>query len=255
MTRRAHHRGFTIIEVMIAIAIFSMILISIYSVWAGILRATDAARNAAVAAQRARIGIRTIEDALLTAQMFTANMPPQNRQPYYSFVADNTGDFAYLSFVAHLPATFPGVGRYGENIVRRVSFSVEKGEGGTQDLILRQGPMLMTMNEDFEPYSLVLAKDIQVFIIEYWGQQKETRQYEWVNEWNSTNALPKLIRIALGVGKTSNKNEAQELVYRVIALPATAVAPEWQLPMGRRAGVPPGGVPPGNPPLQGNRPQ
>src|SRR5687768_8202197 len=74
--------GFTIIEVMLAIGIFSMILLSIYSVWTGILRASRAARSAADNAQRARISMRALSDALTTAQMFTANMPPQNQNAY-----------------------------------------------------------------------------------------------------------------------------------------------------------------------------
>ena len=109
--------------------------------------------------------------------------------------------------------------------------------------------MLMAMNEEFEPYSLVLAKDVQLFMIEFWGQQKETRNFEWVTEWNSTNAMPKLIRVALGVGKVAEKGKAQTVVYQVIALPASAVAAEWQMPMGIGAPPRPGfggpGVPPG----------
>src|SRR6185369_12910614 len=122
--------GFTIVEVVIALGIFSMILISIYSVWAGIIKATKATRVAADNAQRARISMRAIEDALTTAQMFTANMPPQNQNACYTFLADNSGDFSSLSFVAHLPATFPGVGRYGDSIVRRVTFTCEKDKDG-----------------------------------------------------------------------------------------------------------------------------
>jgi prepilin-type N-terminal cleavage/methylation domain-containing protein len=247
-------RAFTVIEVMIAIGIFAMVLVSIYSIWSGILRAAVAARNAADAAQRARIGIRTLEDALLTAQMFMANMPPQSQVPYYNFLADSSGDFAAISFVAHLPATFPGVGRYGDNIVRRVTFKVVAGKEGVNNLVMEQGPMLMTMNDDFEPYSLVLAKDVQVFLIEFWGQQKETRNYEWVNEWNSTNALPKLVRVALGVGKGAKKGEAQDLVYRVIALPSTAVAPEWQMPIGGGGPQNLNRFPPGQNPNQQQQP-
>ncbi len=221
-------RGFTILEVMLAIGIFSMIMVSIYSIWTGILRASKAARSAADSAQRARVSVRTLEDALLTAQMFTANMPPQNPSAYYSFLADTSGEFTSLSFVAHLPATFPGVGRYGNNIVRRVTFKVMNGKDGGLDLVMEQGPMLQIMDKEFEPYSLVLAKDVQLFMLEFWGQQKETRNYEWVSEWNSTNSMPKLIRIALGVGKTGQKGQAQDVVYRVVALPATAVDPTWQ---------------------------
>jgi type II secretory pathway pseudopilin PulG len=224
-------RAFTIVELMLALGIFAMILVTIYAVWNGILRSSSAARAAADSAQRARIAVRTIEDALNTAQMFAANMPPQNPDAYYSFLADGSGDFAALSFVAHLPASFPGVGHYGDDIVRRVTFTCEQDKDGVR-LVMRQGPMMASMEKDFEPYSLVLAKDVQTFLIDFWGQPKDSREFQWVQEWNSTNALPKLVRIALGIGKTGKKGEAQDVVYRVIALPATAVAPEWQMPMG-----------------------
>ncbi len=232
MKPRTRPQGFTIIEVMLALGIFAMILVSIYSVWSGILRSSQAARSAADSAQRARISVRTIEDALVTAQMFAANMPPQNPDAYYSFLADGTGEFASLSFVAHLPASFPGVGHYGDDIVRRVTFTCEQGKDGSMNLVMRQGPMMASMEKDFDPYSLVLAKDVQSFLIHFWGQPKDSRDFQWVTEWNSTNALPRLVRIALGVGKTGKKGESQDLVYRVVALPATAVAPEWQMPMG-----------------------
>ena len=266
-------RAFTIIEVMIALGIFMMIIVSIYSVWTGILKASAAARSAADNAQRARVSMRTIEDALLTAQMFTANMPPQNRSriAYYSFDADmNNGDYGELSFVAHLPATFPGVGRFGDNIVRRVTFTCERADkGGGLNLVMRQGPMLMaTPDKDlrFEPYSLVLAKDVQMFGFEMWGQEDPVRKpndWGWVDHWKSTNSLPKLMRIGLSLGKTAKKGEGQDLVVKVVALPASAVQnllgagvpgginsrPPQTLPGirpgqtgGRPQGQPPGGV-------------
>ena len=240
---RTGKRGFTLLEVMLAIGIFSMVLVSIYSVWTSILRAAKATRSAADAAQRARISIRAFENALVTAQMFAANMPPQNRDAYYSFLADSSGDFTSLSFVAHLPASFPGVGRYGDHVVRRVTFTVEQGKEGL-DLVMRQAPLMAAAFEGSEEvYSLVLAKDVQMFIVEFWGQQREDQQWAWVPEWNSTNALPKLVRVALGIGSTGRQGVAQDVVTRVIALPATAVQPDWQLPGG--FGVPAG---------QGNRP-
>ena len=230
--------AFTIIEVMIAISIFMMILVSIYSVWSGILKASQAARSAADSAQRARISMRAIEDALTTAQMFTANMPPQSKKPYYSFIADMKGDFGSLSFVAHLPATFPGVGRFGDQIVRRVTFKCVQAKDNSVDLVMEQGPMLMAVEEDYEPYSLVLAKDVQMFGFEFWGQPDPIRkpaEWEWIDHWDSTNSLPALVRVGLGLGKTDRKQDAQDLVVKVIALPARAVAPEWQNPMGAAA--------------------
>jgi len=235
--------GFTIIEVILAVGIFSMILLSIYSVWTGILRASKAARSAADNAQRARISMRALSDALTTAQMFTANMPPQNQKnAYYSFIADMSGDYGSLSFVAHLPANFPGVGRFGDHVVRRITFSIEPDEKSGLNLIMRQGPMLNASEPEYEPYSLVLAKDVQLFGFEFWGQNPKTGKMEWVNEWNSTNSLPMWVHVGLGLGKTSKAGESQDVVHRYIALPATAVRPEWQMPAGM--GVP--GKPPPN---------
>jgi len=207
--------------------------------------------------------MRTIEDALLTAQMFTANMPPQTPDAYYSFLADNSGDYSWLSFVARLPASFPGVGRYGDNIVRRVTFTVEAGEDRSPNLVMRQAPMLMAMDEEFEPYSLVLAKDVQFFLIEFWGpREPNSREMDWVAEWKSTNALPRLVRVGLGLGSTGKKGDAHNVVVKVVSLPANAVLPEWQMPPGAAGArpppgapgtIPPGGVPPGGVPPGGGR--
>jgi prepilin-type N-terminal cleavage/methylation domain-containing protein len=232
MKLRSRQHAFTLLEVMLAIGIFAMILVAIFSVWEGIMRASRAARTAADSAQRARISISTIEDALVHAQMFAANMPPQNPDAYYSFLADSEGEFAGLSFVAHIPPGFPGYGHFPNDIVRRVTFTCENGKNGV-DLVMRQGPMLATMEKDYEPYSLVLAHDVQLFAIDFWGQPIDSREFQWVNEWRSTNALPKLVRLAIGVGKTSTKGVPQDLVYRVVALPAMAVPPNFQTTPGQ----------------------
>lgn len=247
-TFRPTRPGFTIIEVMLALGIFSLILLSIYSVWSGILKASQVARTAADSAQRARISMRALADALTTAQMFTANMPPQNPDAYYSFLADMSGDYGSLSFVAHLPATFPGVGRFGDEMVRRVNFFIKPDDKGSLSLVMEQGPMLMAPGgrwaDGYEPFSLVLARDVQLFGFEFWGQNPKTGIWEWVNEWNSTNSLPKLVHVGLGLGKTAKRGESQDVAHRYVALPAAAVLPEWQMPGG------PNNQPPKNPPVK-----
>lgn len=243
MNSRSRQHAFTILELMLALSIFAMVLVTIYSVWTGILRASSAARAAADSAQRARIAMQTIADTLATAQMFSANMPPNSPDDYYSFLADSSGEFASLSFVAHVPPSVPGYGHFANDIVRRVTFTCEQDKGGSLNLVMRQAPMLAAMEEGVEPYSLVLAKDVQTFMCMFWGLPADKREPEWVDEWgmapstrNLSNSLPKLVRIVIGVGKTGKKGEAQDTIYREIALPATAVAPEWQLPMGLAGG-------------------
>lgn len=221
----AGKQGFTIVELMLAIFIFALLLTAIYSIWIAILKGTRAGLNATAAAQRGRIAIRTVEDALVTAQMFVAN------GPHYYFYGDTGTDFGELSLVSRLPASFPGVGRYGDSIVRRVSFSVRPGANSQNELVMAQWPMLAATNLEFEPYSLVLARDVTLFLLEFWDTNPKVN--DWVSDWPYTNALPKLMRVSLGLGKLPQRpSEPLDLYTREIALPATAVPFEWQVPLG-----------------------
>lgn len=232
MANRRSRRAFTILEVMIAIGIFAMILTAIYATWTAILKGSRAGLTAAAAVQRSRIAVRAIEDAFLTVQLFNENLK------YYAFVADTEGDMAAVSMVSRLPASFPGVGRYGDQVVRRVSFYVRPGEDQGYELVMTHAPMLMATNSTgVEPASLILARDVTEFRLEFWDLQKK----EWVDEWRYTNQLPRLVSVTLGQGKLKNSSEPQDLVTRIIAIPASAVA-------GVQAGPPQPQPPPPPPP-------
>jgi prepilin-type N-terminal cleavage/methylation domain-containing protein len=233
--------GFTIVEVMMAIAIFGMAVLAIYEIWMAVIKASQAGLSAAAQAQRARVSIKAIEDALTTAQMFSAN------GKYYYFLADTSDEKSgSLSFVARLPASFPGVGHYGDRIVRRVSFFTD-AEG---NLFVTQLPMMVAEDKDIEPYRLQLAKDVTLFMFEFWDEQKK----EYVNEWAKTNQLPKLVRVALGLGSAGHNSKVpQDLVTRTIAMASTAVRGEWQAGqmMPGVPGAPGMPMPPGAPGVPG----
>lgn len=240
-------RAFTVLELMISIGIFALVLTAIYAIWVGILRGTQAGMKAAAEVQRSRVALRTIEDAFTSAEYFIANMK------HYLFFADTSGDMAAVSIAARLPASFPGVGRYGAQVVRRVSFYTEPGKDGTADLILSQRPILQATNAGYSAYTITLARDVTFFQLAFYDDRKK----EWLDEWKYTNQLPKLVQIALGVGKSGNNaSKPSELVYSLVALPSVGVAPDVQ---GRgipgqgtnRLGQPmgPGPLPPGGNPL------
>ena len=214
--------GFTLLEVMIAIGVFMMVLMAIYSIWMSILKGTRVGLAAAADAQRSRIAMRAVADALLTAQLSQANIR------HYAFVTDTKGsDFAEMSFVARLPASFPGVGRYGDTVMRRVSFTIKPGAKGLNELVMTQAPMLMD-TEKVEPYSLVLANDVSKFDLEFWDVQKR----DWIDEWIYTNQLPKLVKVTLGLGKVRSSAQPFDLVTRVVAIPGAAVTLDIQRPLG-----------------------
>lgn len=232
------------LEIMIAMSIFTVIIVAVYSSWAAIVRGAKSGLDAAAAAQRSRIAIRTIEDALLTTQLYTENAR------YYNFMADTSdAKFAWLSLAARLPETFPGSGLFGDQVVRRVTFSVEPGVDGTAQLVMTQIPLLLVTNAEVSAYPITLAKDVSLFVLEFWDPTLN----DWTDELLTTNAIPKKIRVSLGVGHSKNSSQPTELVSRIIAMPSIAVGADVQQP--RQAGGPGGaGVPgSGGPGGQGGR--
>jgi prepilin-type N-terminal cleavage/methylation domain-containing protein len=227
ISRNASGRiGFTLVEVMISIAILSMVIAAIYGTWRAIIGATKAGQTTAAEVQRTRVALRCLEQSLTYAQMYTANYR------YYGFTAENGSD-AYLSFVADLPSDFPRSGRFGAFTVRRVEFSLRSGSDGGHELILRQAPLLMDFDKDEQEHPLVLMKNIKRMDIEFWDMQK----MDWTDEWLWTNQIPKLVQIVISTGNPKNPFGTGEEHVRVVSPAAAAVQPGWQA--GGMVGAPP----------------
>lgn len=212
-------RAFTLLEILIAMAIFATVMVAIYSSWTAILRGSRVGGDAAAAAQRSRVAVRALENSLVSIQMFQANIN------YYFFSADTSGDFAALSFVGRLPKSFPRSGDFGDQVVRRLTFTVEPAKNRENVLVLRQRPILFDPSVDEEENPLVLARNVKEFTLEFWGQ----RSKDWETEWLYTNQLPKLIRFTLGFGEPNQKILAPEEVFtRVVTLSAMPIPPGMQ---------------------------
>ena len=222
MRRSAQQSAFTLVEIMLAIGILSMVLAAIYSSWTAILRASKTGLEAAASAQRARITIRVLEDSLGSAQSFAANLP------YYYFDALN-GDPAGLSFVARLSKSFPRSGKFGDLDLRRVTFTVEPAPDGSRQLVLRQNPLVMEMDADERDHPSVLAKHVKGFEMLFWAADKNPP--DWVDEWREqkTNQLPKLVMVTLKLADNPHSDQVTEEITRIISLPAVTVQPAWQV--------------------------
>lgn len=219
---------------MVAIAIFSIVVASIYTTWTLVIRAAQSGENAAAQAQRERIAVRAIEDSLQCIQSFQASMA------YYSFIVQNadSGEQPTFSYVSRVPAVFPRNGKFitGEHDfdVRRLTFTVEsdKNDDQQKDLVLRQNPILMDMDADEQSYPLVLARNVKDFIVECW----DTNQMEWVTEWDDTNSIPPIVRVTLSMGGDPSSTKAQMSVTREISIESSTVPSIVQTPRGQFGG-------------------
>ena len=235
--------AFTLLEIMIAISLFMMIIIAIYSSWFSIVRGTETAMRAADEIQRTRIALRTVEEALASAVNFQSG-----RTNYYTFLADTASSAPSLSFVARLPSSFIGSGRYVGAPVRRVTFSVEPGQRGGSQLVLTQRPLLEATELVDQPYRISIVPNLSLFQMEFW----DARLGEWAPEWLQTNSLPRAVRVAIGFGNVGSGFSAkpERVTTRVIIMSAS--------PVRRAAGPPqnlqnPGGPPQPPPPREGRQ--
>lgn len=241
---RAARGGFTLVEIMLAMGIFAMIMTAIYASWTSVMKGAKAAHSAAAAVQRSRVAVRSIQEALLTAQVYNAN--PQ----LYWFVADTSGQFASLDMVAHLPETFPGSGLFREQSLRHIRFSVEPDEEFGNKLVLRQWYLLApSSGAESKPYTIVLGRNVDVFELQFWDSEKQN----WMKRWKDTNQFPKLVYVAVGMGNSKNiPLDQREVTTRYVAPAAMMVPRELQNSTMPPTGLPPGGIPinPNNPTMQ-----
>lgn len=220
-TAKPKAAGFTIIEILTAMAIFCMVVAAIFASWQAIMRGSASAKRAAATAQRSRVALRAIQQALASTRSFVADVD------YYTFDAEN-GTEPYLSFVSRLPDDFLRSPRFGEFTVRRLTFTLEDGPDRQKRLVMRQTPVLEDMSEDEQNFPVVLANDVSKFEMQFWDK----KEGQWDDEWTQTNQIPQMVKFTLQIGDSS-----QDEITRVVAIPSLAVQAGWQLPGSTAGGV------------------
>jgi len=67
-------RGFTIIEIMTAMVIFGMVVAAIFATWSAVTRGAVSGNRAVAAAQRSRIALQQLQQALGGTRSFVADV-------------------------------------------------------------------------------------------------------------------------------------------------------------------------------------
>lgn len=224
--KRPGRHAFTLLELLVAMFVFAMVLTSLYMTWRVLMRSNAAALGIAADAQRKRLAVQTLEEALNAAVLFAAS--PTN----YAFIADTGGTAASLTFVAHLGAGFPGSGRFDGESVRRLWFGLESGPGGEGWLVMRQASMLAALDDPSQAFPVPLSRNVAEFRLEFWDERRD----EFADEWALTNRLPALVRLTVGFTEEGATRPGVDYVTRVVRIPSVGVAADAQV--GGRPGGP-----------------
>jgi len=207
---RVRRGGFTLIEVMVAIALMAVIMTLIWSSTSQSLRAKDRVENRDMVFHAGGTALRKFSDDMVMAflaktstgttgfQMAGAAARAQSAEPFKTFfIGSDEGEADSVAFTSLSHQRLFKNAKESDQC--RVSYEVVPGEDdpGRMDLVRRMDPWFGSTTE-VEADPIVLVEGIKSFNIEYY----EVKKAEWVKNWNTEqqewqNRLPTAVRVSI----------------------------------------------------------
>jgi general secretion pathway protein J len=179
---RRDARGFTLIEILVALALISGLLLVLFS---GVSLGVTAMTR--LDDQVARIEARRNLDFALRREIAAAYPASDGPMTAATFVGHATA-VSFLSLAGGAAPSYARVWLMIENA---------PGEHGGRNLVLMRRPQAPGQWFGFE--RLVLARDVTRFRLDYFGATTPADPRAWHTSWEGYRAPPELIRISLAL--------------------------------------------------------
>jgi general secretion pathway protein J len=182
---RRRERGFTLLEVVVAIALFAMLMTLVYNVLSTAARAFEAGQTRTSSSDSRRV-ISEFLRASLTAAFPIAVGKGQK----WSLLFD--GGDGRLRYVADLPG-YVGVGGLHEIVIERERL------GADDALVMRRRPLVLDdrgeVSGDFD--SRVLLDQVNDFQVRFFGSEEDDQEPDWRDAWPAGQRMPMLVELAI----------------------------------------------------------
>lgn len=202
--------GFTLLEILVAIAIMGMIMVLIQGTTSQMLGAKDRIEERDLLLQSGRTVLRKFSDDLLGTFLMrtvpvlsfagTAIAPPVQRtvpRPVTFFIAKDTGEQDELKFTTLSHLRFYRNSHESDQV--KVEYRLEPWpEERSLFSLIRTEQAWLDEKSDVEGKSVTLAEGVKGLNIEYYDPRKD----EWVREWNTESIdwkdkLPQAVRVTV----------------------------------------------------------
>ena len=197
-------RGFTLIEMVVALALLGTMMLLMYSGLTFGLRGWDAADT-----NGRRTADRRIAENFLRREI-GETFPMRFKDPMTLKVAFE-GKENRLRFVSSRPA---GISAFGLSLV---GLEIETDDiKRTRNLVMRRA-MPDDEAKDFAPLDkgerTVLFEGVDAVVFEYFGSENDFTDPKWVEAWDFAGRVPQLIRIRI---RTADGGSLPEMVVRLM---------------------------------------
>jgi len=214
VARNSSKAGFTLPEVLVAVAILALVTTMIFGVFGSLLSATRTGAEAADTTQRERMALRAMSDALAGTSWYHQHGPGQ------FLVGQDAQGFSQLELVTRVPPGFWGARVLGSSPLRRVQFIVEPAPHGGHQLVLQQEALLANTNSTTRMHRTVLLPQVTQFLL---NLRPHGPDAQWQPAWDATNALPRLARVELAINEHQTPRAKEMAVYANAATHAARV--------------------------------
>ena len=227
------NRGFTLLEVLVSVAIMGLIMLLVWSTQSQSLNSKERIEKRDLLYQYGRVALDKIANditmAFLTKKAGTPSAPAEGGaalpvvaelamvpRPITFFIGEDEGDRDRVRFtsMSHLRLISGGKESDQAKILYEVAPSTEERE--VMNLMRTETPWLDAETE-VKGVPLVLAENVRDFDLEYYDDRKE----EWGKVWNTETIdymarLPRAVRITLALPDPDD--EEKSITFRTVVL-------------------------------------
>jgi prepilin-type N-terminal cleavage/methylation domain-containing protein len=173
--------GFTLMEILLAVAILSIVITAVYNTWSAALNGWRRGTDASEVFQRERVVMDVLSELTQSAVFFAASAP------LYTVVgAKNPGLGDSVSFVTASDAFLPP-SEATDAGMRRVTISVEEDQYRRTYLAIVNQPALRPDDASAGPLQAhVVSMDVSGFFVRY----LDPRDGTWNDKWEETSIPP-----------------------------------------------------------------
>ena len=213
--------GFTLMEVLLAVAILSIVIAGVYNIWNTSLNAWRRGTDASEVFQRQRIVMEALGELAQSVVFFSSN------PTLYSIVAaKNPGLGDSVSFVTASDAFLPPSEATAAGM-RRVTISLEQNDYRRTYLAIVNQPALKPADDSKDKGTLqahVISTDVSGFYVRY----RNPRDGTWADTWEDANTPPSAMEFTVVFGQQGDRL-APVVVTRAVDIPVAAFLAEGGL--------------------------
>jgi prepilin-type N-terminal cleavage/methylation domain-containing protein len=212
--------GFTLVEILAAVAILSLVLVGVYGLWSGSLRGWRRGGEATEVFQRQRVVMETLGQ-LAQSVVYFATSP----NLYAVIGVKNPGLGDSVSFVTGSDAFLPP-SEVTDVGMRRVTISLEQDEYRRTYLAIVNQPALgVTEDSKQEVQAHVISMDVSGFFVRY----LDPRDGAWYEKWEDANLIPSAMEFTVVFGQPGDQIPPVT-VTRAIDLPVADFVAHGSIP-------------------------